>query len=118
MAEAIRIHADELARDDIENAGRVLEQANSMVSQFRTAHPHRVVSHAMHWAELRMKVSLEPAEYEIVQGVFNRLAQAPWFDRTSPNEKACAKLVLNHYSAGATNPVDLLAACEPEARQR
>jgi hypothetical protein len=48
MAEAIRIHADELARDDVENAGRLLEQANSMMSQFRAAHPHRVVSHAMH----------------------------------------------------------------------
>jgi hypothetical protein len=48
MAEAIRIHADELARDDVQNAARVLEQANSMISQFRAAHPHRVVSHAMH----------------------------------------------------------------------
>jgi hypothetical protein len=51
-----------------------------------------------------MKASLEPAEYEIVHSVFKRLAQAPWFDRTSPNEKACAKLVLNHYSAGAQIP--------------
>jgi hypothetical protein len=65
-----------------------------------------------------MKASLGPAEYEIVQGVFKRLAQAPWFDRTAPHEKECAKLVLKHYSAGATNPEDLLAACEPEARQR
>lgn len=65
-----------------------------------------------------MKASLEPAEYEIVQGVFKRLAQAPWFDRTVSNAKECAKRVLKHYSAGATNPVDLLAACEPEARQR
>lgn len=118
MAEAIRIHADELARDDIENAGRVLEQANSMISQFRAAHPHRVVSHAIHLAGHRMTASLEPAEYEIVQGAFKRLAQAPWFDRTSPNEKARAKLVLKRYSACVTNPVDLLAACEPEARQR
>jgi len=48
MAEAIRLHADELARENIENAGRVLQQANSMISKFRAAHPHRVVSHAMH----------------------------------------------------------------------
>jgi hypothetical protein len=48
MAEAIRIHADELARDDVQNAGRVLEQANSMISRFRVTYPHRVVSHAMH----------------------------------------------------------------------
>jgi hypothetical protein len=39
-----------------------------------------------------MKMPLEPAEYEIVQGVFKRLVQAPWFDRTAPHEKECAKL--------------------------
>jgi hypothetical protein len=33
-----------------------------------------------------MKPSLKPAEYEIVQSVFKRLAQAPWFDWTSPNK--------------------------------
>jgi len=48
MAEAIRVHADELARDDIENAERVLQQATAMISQFRSVHPHRVVSHSMH----------------------------------------------------------------------
>ena len=48
MAEAIRVHADELARDDVENAERVLNQATAMISQFRAAHPHRVVSHTMH----------------------------------------------------------------------
>lgn len=48
MAEAIRVHADELARDDIENAERVLKHATAMISQFRAAHPHRVVSHTMH----------------------------------------------------------------------
>jgi hypothetical protein len=65
-----------------------------------------------------MKRSLGPIEYEIVQGVFKRLAQAPWFERTASNEKERAKLVLKHYSAGAPNTEDLLAACEPEARQR
>jgi hypothetical protein len=62
-----------------------------------------------------MKTSLEPAEYDVVQSVFKRPAQASSFDRTASNETACAKLVLNHYSAGATNPVDLLAACAPAA---
>jgi hypothetical protein len=65
-----------------------------------------------------MKMSLDPAEYEIVQGVFKRLVQAPWFDRTAPHETECAKLVLKHFSAGFTNTADLLAACEPEDRQR
>jgi hypothetical protein len=48
MAEAIRIHADELARDGVENAERVLQQATAMINQFRAAHPYRVVSHTMH----------------------------------------------------------------------
>jgi hypothetical protein len=48
MADAIRIHADELARDDPQNAERVLQQATTMISQFQAAHPHRVVSHAVH----------------------------------------------------------------------
>ena len=48
MADAIRIRADELARDDVENAERVLQQAAAMISQFRAVHPHRVVSHTMH----------------------------------------------------------------------
>lgn len=48
MADAIRIHADELARDGVENAERVLQQATAMISQFRAAHPYRVVSHTMH----------------------------------------------------------------------
>jgi len=48
MAEAIRVHADELARDDVENAERVLQQATAMISQFRAVHPYRVLSHTMH----------------------------------------------------------------------
>lgn len=48
MAEAIRINADQLARDEIENAERVLQHANAVISQFKAAHPYRFVSHAMH----------------------------------------------------------------------
>lgn len=48
MAEAIRVHADELARDDVENAERVLQQATAIISQFRAVHPYRIVSHSMH----------------------------------------------------------------------
>ena len=48
MAEAIRIHADELARDDVRNAERILQHATAMISQFRAVHPHRIVSHTMH----------------------------------------------------------------------
>ncbi|MDR9760074.1 hypothetical protein RJJ37_10545 [Rhizobium redzepovicii] len=48
MAEAIRVNADELARDDPENAERVLLQATAMISQFEAVHPHRMVSMAVH----------------------------------------------------------------------
>lgn len=65
-----------------------------------------------------MKTSLDPAEYELVQGVFKALAQAPWFDRTPFNEKECAKLVLRIYSSGIDDDDSLLAACLPEAHQR
>ena len=48
MAEAIHVHADELARDDPENAERVLQQATAMISHFKAANPYRLVSHALH----------------------------------------------------------------------
>jgi hypothetical protein len=48
MAAAIRINADELARDDVRNAERVLQQATTMLSEFKAAHPYRLVSMAVH----------------------------------------------------------------------
>ncbi|MBY3088627.1 hypothetical protein HFO63_34250 [Rhizobium laguerreae] len=48
MAQAIRVNADELARDDTKNAQRVLQQAAGMISQFNATHPYRIVSHAVH----------------------------------------------------------------------
>jgi hypothetical protein len=48
MAQAIRVSADELARDDVRNAERVLQQAAAMISQFNAAHPYRMVSHSLH----------------------------------------------------------------------
>lgn len=47
MAEAIRVNADELAYDDVENAGRVAGQASELLSKFRAEHPHRIVSYAL-----------------------------------------------------------------------
>jgi hypothetical protein len=48
MAEAIRINADELARDTSETTERVLQQACAMISQFKAAYPHRVLSRSVH----------------------------------------------------------------------
>ena len=48
MAEAIRVNADELARDTPETAERVLQQACEMISQLKAAYPHRVLSRSVH----------------------------------------------------------------------
>ncbi|QKK32942.1 hypothetical protein FE844_025280 (plasmid) [Rhizobium indicum] len=48
MAEAIRGNADELARDDLENAELVFQQATAMISQFEAMHPYRMMSMAVH----------------------------------------------------------------------
>jgi len=48
MAEAMRVNADELARDDPEKAERVLQQASAMMAQFKAAYPHRVISRSVH----------------------------------------------------------------------
>ena len=48
MAEAMRLNADELARDDPQKAERVLQQASAMMAQFKAAYPHRVISRSVH----------------------------------------------------------------------
>jgi hypothetical protein len=48
MANAIRINADELARDNPETTERVLQQACAMISRFKAAYPHRVLSRSVH----------------------------------------------------------------------
>ncbi len=47
MAEAIRANADELARDTPETTERILQQASAMISQFKAAYPHRVLSRSV-----------------------------------------------------------------------
>lgn len=48
MAEAIRINADELAREDIGTAKRVLLEANAIIERFNSVHPYRMPSAAIH----------------------------------------------------------------------
>ncbi|MBW6424394.1 hypothetical protein KX729_23350 [Rhizobium sp. XQZ8] len=48
MAEAMRVNADEIARDKPEAAERVLQQAYTMMAQFKAAYPHRVISRSVH----------------------------------------------------------------------
>lgn len=48
MAEAMRVNADELARDKPEAAERVLQQVYAMMAQFKAAYPQRVISRSIH----------------------------------------------------------------------
>lgn len=48
MAEAMRVNANELAREDPEKAEHLLRQASEMMAQFKSAYPYRVVSRAVH----------------------------------------------------------------------
>jgi len=48
MAQAIRVNAGELARDDVQDAERVLQQATAVISQFYAGRPYRMISHAIH----------------------------------------------------------------------
>jgi hypothetical protein len=48
MAQAIRVNANELARDEFRNAERVLQQAAAMILQFNATHPYRIVRQAVH----------------------------------------------------------------------
>ncbi len=48
MADAIRINADELARQDPEHSGRAMAEATAIISQFNATHPYRMVSAAIH----------------------------------------------------------------------
>lgn len=48
MADAIRINADELAREDIDTAKRVLLEANAIIERFNAVHPHKMPSAAIH----------------------------------------------------------------------
>lgn len=45
---AIRVNADELARGTPDTTERVLRQACAMISQFKAAYPHRVLSRSVH----------------------------------------------------------------------
>jgi hypothetical protein len=65
-----------------------------------------------------MQTALSPVEYDMVQGVFNSLAQAEWFERNEANETQCAKLVLLVHSIGIDDAEALHRACETQARER
>ena len=65
-----------------------------------------------------MLTELSPQEYDVVHAAFKSLAQSDWFERTSPNEEACAKLVLHIYGNGGLEADELRTRCESIAKQR
>ena len=48
MAEAILLNADELAREDVRHAEKVLMQASELMRQFGATHPYRMRSFSVH----------------------------------------------------------------------
>ncbi|MEF0944186.1 hypothetical protein QDY28_29290 [Rhizobium sp. BR 362] len=48
MASAIKENADELARDNLDIADQVVQQALNVIAQFRMTHPYRVVNTTLH----------------------------------------------------------------------
>jgi hypothetical protein len=48
VAEAIRVNADQLAREAPEQAEELLQQAVAIISQFNATHPYRLISTAVH----------------------------------------------------------------------
>lgn len=60
MADAIRVNADDWAREDVENAGFAAQQASEMLSRFRVEHPHRVVDLRTELGRQRSRVTSFP----------------------------------------------------------
>lgn len=48
MADAIRVNADELARDDVRHAEQVMRHAVDLIRKYSAAYPHRMLSRAVH----------------------------------------------------------------------
>lgn len=60
--------------------------------------------------------ALSPHEYDVVQALFNGIAQAEWFDRNNENEKEFAKFVLLQFGARCLDAPELRERCEDHGR--
>ncbi|UVC12514.1 hypothetical protein IHQ71_30205 (plasmid) [Rhizobium sp. TH2] len=64
-----------------------------------------------------MNTPLQPEQFDIVHGVFKRLAGEPWFSRDIVRQQQFASYCLHTYQAGETDPDRLFEACERMARE-
>jgi phosphoglycolate phosphatase-like HAD superfamily hydrolase len=65
-----------------------------------------------------MNSPLQPKQFDVVQGVFKRLARQPWFSRDIIRQQEFASYCLRTFQAGVTDPDRLYEACERAARER
>ena len=61
--------------------------------------------------------TLQPEEFEVVQGVFKGLAREPWFSRDTVKQQEFASFCLRTYQAGVKDPDRLFEECERYARK-
>lgn len=58
----------------------------------------------------------QPSEFEVVHGVFKRIARQEWFDRSITRQREFAAFCLRAYQSGVTDPDRLFEECERVAR--
>jgi hypothetical protein len=61
--------------------------------------------------------ALQPEHFDIVHGVFKRLAMSSWFSRDTVKQQEFARFCLHTYQSGVTDPDRLYEACERAARE-
>ena len=54
----------------------------------------------------------------LIKRVYDRIAEAPWFNRNAVTERELLKLVLRNYAAEPADETALLQVCRDEARDR
>jgi len=64
------------------------------------------------------ETSANPAQFQIIKTVYETLVSADWFYDTDESRQDISDLVMRQYRKGYTEFSDLLAACEPTARER
>lgn len=63
-------------------------------------------------------VKLQPHEALLIQRVYDRIAEASWFNRNAVTERELLKLILRNYAETPRDETALLNACSEEARGR
>lgn len=65
-----------------------------------------------------MNNQLQPEQFDIIQAVFKRVADEPWFTQDVSKQREFGRYCLRTYQAGVTDPDRLFEACLQTARDR